>query len=267
MMYRNTNPVQPTYSAETIAAINKAIEGKAEILWETEKAIVDAILTDTVASNLQKASEISRSMNRFIGNVQGLNSAALPFPVYGENMAAPGGSVWGGYGNFVPPTAPRAHNYSFMLPNVDGTTDEGDAVNFVMPCDQFDKYQYIDVFINGTCVTTLGLSGIVDNLEDRNYIGISVMMPSGHLGDLPEFKDAVFSSLMGALDQMGETDKYGYTIRDTPAPGLDPEAVNKVFYLDLLNSDDPVEAESFSDLISGNISAMIAYDVMFPSAA
>ena len=58
------------YSPETIEAIKKATAGKEQILWETEQAIVTAITADTQLTLLQKASEIARSMSRFISSVQ-----------------------------------------------------------------------------------------------------------------------------------------------------------------------------------------------------
>ena len=47
-MYQHTDlqPQFPTFSQETIDAINKAVEGKLEGLWEAEQAITQAILAD-----------------------------------------------------------------------------------------------------------------------------------------------------------------------------------------------------------------------------
>ena len=265
-------PAAPQYTPETIAAIQAAVAGKEQILWDTEQAIIAAINADTGLTLLQKASEIARSMNRFISSAQGMNTAANPFPIFGdmayaqmqqfpygmENVAMCGSNGMGGMMHGVNPI--RTHNYSFTTPATE--TEVSKEYTLIFPGDVFNKYKGIDVFSGGERLLGLTLATVVDSRDEMNGIGIGIIASEPNTW-LNEFASEIFNAIMGALDQAGETDKYSYTIRKTLTSGMDPNATSDVLYIDLANNDDPLEVENFSDLLKGNIAEAVPYELLF----
>lgn len=266
-------PVAPQYTPETIAAIHTATAGKEQIFWDTEQAIIAAINSDTGLTLIQKASEIARSMNRFISNVQQLNNAITPYPVYGD-MPYPemqqypysmnGGTMYGAntMGGMMHGVNPiRTHNYSFTTPATE--TEVSKEYTLIFPGDVFNKYKGIDIFSGGERLFGLTLATVVDGWYDEmNGIGIGIVASEPNTW-LNEFASEIFNAIMGALGQSGETDKYSYTVRKTLTPGMDPNATSDVLYIDLANNDDPLEVESFSDLLKGNIAEAVPYELLF----
>ena len=230
-------PVAPQYTPETIAAIKQAIAGKEQILWDTEQAIIAAINIDTSLTLLQKASEVSRSMNRFISSAQGMSTATNPFPVFGD----------------------MAYAHSFTTPVTE--TEPGKEYSLIFPGDVFNKYKGIDVFSGGEHLFEFKLVIVADSHAELDGVGIAIISTGNNWTG--EFKDELFNAVMGALDQTGETDKYSYTVRKTPMPGMDPDTTSDVLYIDLANNDDPLEVESFSDLLKGNIAEAVPYELLF----
>lgn len=263
-------PTASQYTPETIAAIQAAIAGKEQILWDTEQAIIAAITNDTGLSLLQKATEITRSMNRFISSAQGMYAATNPYPVFGDMSYAQmqqfpyvmenGMYASNTMGNMMPSSNPmRAHDYSFNIPATE--TEAGKEYTVIFSGDVFNKYKGIYVFSGGEHLFEFKLVIVADSHAELDGVGIAIISTGNNWTG--EFKDELFNAVMGALDQTGETDKYSYTVRKTPMPGMDPDTTSDVLYIDLANNDDPLEVESFSDLLKGNIAEAVPYELLF----
>ena len=252
------------YSPETIEAIKKATAGKEQILWDTEQAIVTAITADTQLTLLQKASEITRSMNRFISSVQGINGATMPYPVYGDmgylaaqqhpfNMQ-PGMQAFTPNDCHVQNTMLQLGHTSYLT----HTDDAGRDVNNSLAINGIDnKIDNIVLAVDGFALPLFSVGGVL-NGEPNEGIGIAVIVPttleSVHV-------QPIFDLIMETLELTDQVDKYSYTTRAVDA------FQESAIYIDLANNDDPVEIENFNDIVKGYFNKHIQYDKLFPAAA
>lgn len=257
-------PVAPQYTPETIAAIHTATAGKEQIFWDTEQAIIAAINSDTGLTLIQKASEIARSMNRFISNVQQLNNAINPYPVYGDmgylaaqqhpfNMQ-PGMQAFTPNDCHVQNTMLQLGHASYLT----HTDDAGRDVNNSLAINGIDnKIDNIVLAVDGFALPLFSVGGVL-NGEPNEGIGIAVIVPttleSVHV-------QPIFDLIMETLELTDQVDKYSYTTRAVDA------FQESAIYIDLANNDDPVEIENFNDIVKGYFNKHIQYDKLFPAAA
>ena len=252
------------YSPETIEAIKKATAGKEQILWETEQAIVTAITADTQLTLLQKASEIARSMNRFISSVQGINGATMPYPVYGDmgylaaqqhpfNMQ-PGMQAFTPNDCHVQNTMLQLGHASYLT----HTDDAGRDVNNSLAINGIDnKIDNIVLAVDGFALPLFSVGGVL-NGEPNEGIAIVVIVPTTleHV-----HAQSIFDLIMETLELTDQSDKYSFTKREILTEN------ESAIYIDLVNNDDPVEIENFNDIVKGYFNKHIQYDKLFPTAA
>lgn len=281
-MYQHTDlpPQFPTFSKETVEAIQAAFNGKVEGLWEAEQTVIQAVLKDINLDPLAKATEIQRAMTRFLTTSSNYNVATQPTALYGGfgGMNPYGVNYPGPYGrDFMPghngnPLAGNstntnvAHQHGFEL-KTDKEGLSATKVNLVFNLNKVGVLNNgcdgIDVYINDQPSPSISLHGVFDNNEDRNAVGIvAIAEPNTYFED-EEMKIGVFLGLMGALGL--DSNLFGFTTRMMPHPGINTHET-KVLYIDLAAGDDPMEAENFSDAIKGNFGTFVEYKNLFPAS-
>ncbi len=280
-MYQHTDlpPQFPTFSKETVEAIQAAFNGKVEGLWEAEQAVIQAVLKDINLDPLAKATEIQRAMTRFLTTSSSYNVATQPTASYGGfggmnpyGVNYPGqfgrDNVSGSFGNPLvgnPIDTKIAHQHSFDL-----KADEGHRAARVTLVYHLNKAgvfgsnsDCISVYLNDESVPSMSVHGVLDNDEDRNAVAIVVIAePNSYFVD-EEFKIGTFLGLMGALGL--DSNLFGFTIRKMPHADINTHETD-VLYIDLANSDDPMEVENFSDVIKGNFATFVEYKNLFPAS-
>lgn len=123
---------------------------------------------------------------------------------------------------------------------------------------------HINVFINNVPgFPGISLHGVFDNNEDRNGVAIvAIAEPNTYFTD-EKFKAGVFDGLMKALDL--DSDQFGYSVRKMAYPGINTHETDAL-YIDLATSDDPMEADKFSDVIKGNFATYVESTKLFPES-
>lgn len=272
-------PQIPTFSQETIEAINKAVEGKLEGLWETELAITQAILADSGLNPSTKAVEVQRAFARYLAAASGYSNATQISPMYSPWTMNPYGINYPGQfgrenmpgydGNPLignPTDTKTPHQHGFEL-KADKEGLSATKVNLVFNLNKKGAYansgDSIDVYLNGELSPGMSVHGVFDDYSDRNAVAIVVIAePNTYFGD-EEFKIGTFLGLMGALGL--DSNMFGFTVRKMSHPGINTHET-EVLYIDLANGDDPMEAENFSDAIKGNFATFVEYKNLFPAS-
>ncbi len=280
-MYQHADlqPQFPTFSQETIDAINKAVEGKLEGLWEAEQAITQAILADAGLNSSTKAVEVQRSMARYLAAASGYSNATQTSPMYSPWGMHPYGANYpgqfgrenmpGSFGNPLvgnPVDTNVAHQHGFEL-KADKEGLSATKVTLVYHLNKVGVFgsnsDCISVYLNGEPAPSMSVHGVFDNDEDRNAVAIAVIAePNSYFVD-EEFKIGTFLGLMGALGL--DSNLFGFTIRKMPYADINTHETD-VLYIDLANGDDPMEVENFSDVIKGNFATFVEYKNLFPAA-
>lgn len=254
-------PQYPAFSKETLKAIQDAVKGKVESLWETDLAITNAILVDTSLTPLQKATEVARAMHRFTSTANGYIAANSPLcaigdmgfnrpfmnPMYGTE---PGGRYP------VPTQHPGLE--SLYTNTYVVTADDKTEYTISLSVNALDnKINNIAIISNGLVIPPFPVFGILNDPENNDGVAIGIMIPPTMNNDQETLE--VFTSIMTALELTEETDKFGYSVRTV--------GEDSMLYIDLQDTTDATEVENFNDIVKGYFNRHSYYDKLFSAAA
>lgn len=258
MLFQQANAF-PTFTEETVNAINEATQGKLDALWEAENLITVAILADKSLDPMTKAQEVQRSMARYITIVGQYSSVTSVMPGMGmmPGMAMSGMMPYGGYQppmyqatNQMMSTPPINHEHEFMHDGVVYTLTV-QVVN--------NKLEYIYLSKdNENGFARLETVGVFNNEEDRDAVAIAIRGDWGAF-DIKDVAKELYIALSNILGMSNEDHLYSYTVRMS--------GVNDVLYIDMVDGCDLMDIESFSDNIKGHFQRFVTYEQLFPESA
>lgn len=248
----------PTFSKETINAIEEATKGKLEMLWEAEQSITAAILADTSVNNDIKAQEVIRSMNRYLSTASNYALATSVVPGIGI----------GGY--YPPNPMPGMQPNFYNNMNIVGSINQGE-------CNQSYRYTTVDgevcvinvnsiddrintmlLYVNGLlcpCVTAVGVTA--DDNDDRG-VGIAL------IGDVDFFNDnerasEFYKAFTDELGMQSDDHLFTYTVRKAEK--------SSILYIELIEDATQEEKDIFDNFVKASVYTHSTFDKIFPESA
>ena len=262
MLFQQANTF-PSFTEETIEAINEATKGKLDALWEAENLITAAILADKSLEPVIKAQEVQRSMARYIATIGQYSSVTTVMssmgmmqgmvPANGMQGYAPYGtpqpSPFQSFG-MVPPPGIMNHHHEF--------TYEGVAYLLTFRIVN-NKVEYIYLSKNNEVgITQLDVVGVLNNEEDGDGVAIAIRGDWGAF-DIKDIAKELYSVLSNILGMSSEDHLYSYTVRMSDE--------TDVLYIDMVDDCDYTDIQNFSDIIKGRLQRFVTYEQLFPESA
>ena len=256
MLFQQANTF-PTFTEETINAINEATQGKLNALWEAENLITAAILADKSLDPMIKAQEVQRSMARYIATAGQYSSVTT---VMSGMMSMGGMQGYAPYGGYQPPMYQATNQMMPMLPIRCEHEFMHDSVVYVLRFQiAYNKLENIYLSKdNENLATQLEVIGVLNNEEDRDAVAIAIRGDWGAL-DIKDVAKELYIALSNVLGMSKEDHLYSYTVRMS--------GESDVLYIDMVDDCDPMDIESFSDNIKGYIQRFVTYEQLFPESA
>lgn len=254
-------PQYPTFSKETLTAIQNAVKGKVETLWETDLAIAMAILADETLTPLEKAPEVTRAMHRFMGAAN--SYVAATNPIYGLNdsgfgrpMMNPMYGVGPGMNYPVPTHSPileSLYTNTYVV-----TADDNSEYTISLSVNGCNnKIDNVTIISNNLIIPPFPTFGILNDTENNDGVAIGVMIPPT-MNNAQETQE-LFTAIVSALKLTDDTDKLGYSVRTV--------GEDSMLYIDLQDTTDATEVENFNDIVKVFFNHHSYYDKLFSAAA
>lgn len=262
MLFQQANTF-PTFTEETVKAINEATQGKLDALWEAENLITVAILADKSLDPMVKAQEVQRSMARYIATVGQYSSVTTVMPGMGMMpgmMPVNGMQGYAPYGGYQPPMY-QATNQTMPMPPINHEHEfmhEGVVYTLTI---QIVNNKLENIYLskdNESGFVRLEVVGVFNNEEDRDAVAIAIRGDWGAF-DIKDVAKELYIALSNILGMSNEDHLYSYTVRMSDE--------SDVLYIDMVDGCDSMEIESFSDNIKGHLQRFVTYEQLFPESA